>query len=316
MKKKLSLWKIILITLLSVLLLGAASIATVGGYLSNKVERVEIDRSELTNVSNSPVELDDIITIALFGTDYSGEEVGAADSTMILTIDKKNNKMKLLSLMRDIYLDLPDGSEQMNLNYTMSSGGPSLILQTINYNFNLNIDKFIQVDLRSLPTIIDKLGGVEMTITDDEIEHINMYITQMDKNNGSTTELITSSGNQLLNGTQASAYCRVRYTEGRDFKRTERQRDVLTALFNKMKNVSITEAVGIIPDLLPLVSTNMSNTEIMSIASKVSGMDISNIEQERFPLDGDHNMVLTDMYHMLIDKEKTTEEIHNFIFSN
>lgn len=314
MKKKLSLWKKISITVLILILVGILGIASYAFHLSNKVNRVEIDRKAITDTGKEiSKKAEEVTTILLSGTDYSGDEYAASDSTMILAIDKKNNKINLCSLMRDIYLDLPDGGKS-NLNYTMSSGGPELLLKTVNYNFNLNIDKFVEVNLKQLPTVIDKLGGVEINITDDELNYINKYIQNIDKNNGTSTPPVTSNGKQLLNGTQASAYCRIRYTEGRDFKRTERQRDVLTALFNKVKDTPHSEIPGIVSELLPLVSTNLSNSEILSIASEVVGMNITNINQGRFPLDEDLTTEWTDMYHMIIDVDKTTKNIHKFLF--
>ncbi|MGG7142764.1 LCP family protein [Clostridium nigeriense] len=315
--KKLTLKTKILVAVLSVIILMLAIGGSYTYYLSSKVERVNIDRNDVVDTGKeTPEEIADVITIALFGSDFSEiYDVSAADATMILAIDTKNNKIKLCSLMRDIYLDLPDGGK-MNLNYTILDGGPSSILKTINYNFNLKIDKFVQVDLERLPKIIDALGGIEMEITPDELQYINGYIDNIDKNNGTTTEHIYNSGTQLLNGTQASAYCRIRYTAGRDFRRTERQRDVLNALFVKFKDISLTEVPGMINKILPLVTTNLTNSEIISISTKALGMGLSNIEQGRFPSDG--NIIsagFTDMYHTNIDIEGTTEELHKFLFS-
>lgn len=315
--KKLSRNNKILLSILAVIIIILGSLTTYTYYLSSKVERVEVDRNEVTNTGKeAPKEADDVITIALFGSDFSElYEVSAADATMILSIDTKNNNIKLCSLMRDIYLDLPQGGK-MNLNYTILDGGPSSILKAINYNFNLKIDKFVQVDLTRLPKIIDALGGVKIEITPEELEYINGYIDNIDKNNGTTTDHITSSGFQLLNGTQASAYCRIRYTAGRDFKRTERQRDVLNALFIKFKDINLTEVPGLINNILPLVTTNLSNSEIISISSKALGMGLSNIEQGRFP--SDENIIsagFTDMYHTNIDINGTTKELHKFLFS-
>jgi len=315
--KKLSKNKKILLFIFTIILLILCSLAIYTYYLSSKVERVSIDRSDVVDTGKeTPKETDEVITIALFGSDFSEiYDVSAADATMILAIDTKNNKIKLCSLMRDIYLDLPDGGK-MNLNYTILDGGPSSILKAINYNFNLKVDKFVQVDLKRLPKIIDALGGIEMEITPDELQYINEYIDNIDKNNGTTTEHIYNSGTQLLNGTQASAYCRIRYTAGRDFRRTERQRDVLNTLFVKFKDISLTEVPGMINKILPLVTTNLTNSEVISISTKALGMGLSNIEQGRFPSDG--NIIsagFTDMYHTNIDIEGTTEELHKFLFS-
>lgn len=315
--KKISKKKKILFTILSLILILIFSGAAYTYYLSSKVGRVKLDRNEVTNTGKeTPKEADNVITIALFGSDFSElYEVSASDATMILAIDTKNDKIKLCSLMRDIYLDLPDGGK-MNLNYTILDGGPSSILKAINYNFNLKVDKFVQVDLERLPKIIDSLGGVEMEITQDELQYINGYIDNIDKNNGTQTEHIYSAGKQLLNGTQASAYCRIRYTAGRDFRRTERQRDVLDALFVKFKDISLTEVPEMISEILPLVTTNLTNGEIISISTKALGMGLNNIEQDRFP--SDENIIsagFTDMYHTNIDIEATTKELQQFLFS-
>ncbi|WP_299997376.1 LCP family protein [uncultured Clostridium sp.] len=322
MKKKLSTTKKVIISILIIFIILISLTVFAFNHLTSKIERVEIDRTVVTETGKEPAKEDkDVITIALFGTDFTQNEkygnlYGASDATMILGIDTKNNRLKLFSLMRDLYLDLPDGSgNKQNLNYTMAYGGPELILKTINYNFNLTVDKFIYVSLHTLPTIIDKLGGVEINITSAELNYINSYIDNIDKENGTSTQKITSTGVQTLNGTQAAAYCRIRYTEGRDFKRTERQRDVLSALFQKFKTASISDLTTMMNEILPLVSTNLTNTEIISIVSKVLGMGVPQIEQSRFPLDGKSEMIATDMLHLTIDIDETTSDIHKFLYS-
>lgn len=321
MKKKLTTPKKILLTILVLLIIVTSSSIFAFNHFSSKVERIEINRSAVIETGKEPAKEDeDIISIALLGTDFSKNEkygnlYGASDSTMILGIDTKNNKLKLLSLMRDLYLDLPDGTgNKQNLNYTMAYGGPELILKTINYNFNLTVDKFINVSLNTLPTIIDKLDGIELNIKSNELNYINYYIDNIDKENGTSTKKLTTAGLQTLNGTQATAYCRVRYTEGGDFKRTERQREVLTTLFEKFKTASITDLATMMNDILPLVSTNLTNTEITSIISKVLSMGAPTIEQSRFPLDGKSEMISTDMLHLTTDMEETTKDIHNFLY--
>ena len=136
MKKKLSTPKKVLIGVVLIISL----LVFMFNHFSSKVERVEIDRSAVITTGKEPAKEDeDVITIALFGTDFTENEqygnlYGAADATMILGIDTKNNRLKLFSFMRDLYLDLPDGSgDKQNLNYTMAYGGPELILKTINF---------------------------------------------------------------------------------------------------------------------------------------------------------------------------------------
>ena len=316
MKKRLTKGKKILLAIISTILILVLVGFFYTSHLSSKVERVEVDKDYVTDTGKEPIPEDEnVINILLLGTDQYEKKLTAADAIMILTIDKVNKKIKLCSLMRDLYLDPPEGYGKTNLNYTIISGGYDQILKTINTNFNLQIDKFVQVNLNSLPKIIDKLGGVEMDITEDELQYINGYIDAIDKGNNTNTEHITYAGKQLLNGTQAAAYCRIRYTSGREYRRTERQRDVLEVLFNKMKDTNPTQIPGLVSDLLPFASTNLTNGEILSIATTVLTLGVTDIEQSRFPMDGDYEMVLTDMYHLLINVDETTEKIHKFIYS-
>lgn len=321
MRKKLSKTKIILISIFLILTLTIGGMVFIINSYSSKVKRVEINRNTVTETGKTPAKEDeDIITIALLGTDFSQNEkygnlYGASDSTMILGIDKKNNKIKLFSLMRDMYLDLPDGNGKQNLNYTMAYGGPELLLKTINKNFNLKVDKFVSVSLHTLPIIIDKLGGVEINITNEELNLINGYIRNIDNENGTKTDKLTSSGTQLLNGTQAAAYCRIRYTEGSDYKRGERQRYVLNVLFNKFKTASIGNLISIMDDVLPLVSTNLTNSEIISIITTVLEIGTPNIEQASFPSIEKTETIYTDMLHLVVNTDEITNDIHKFLYS-
>lgn len=319
MKNKRKLKKIILtlITLLiTIIVICAIAIGIIFKSITSKVEREEIDRTYVTSTEHTPVkEKENVINILLLGTDkYDSDTLTASDATMILTLDTVNKRIKLCSIMRDTYVEVP-GQDPCNINDVIIKGGPELTLKTINTNFNLQIDKFVQVNLNSLPKIIDILGGVEINVTEEEVPYINSLVNSIDSNNGTSNPGITSAGLQTLNGTQASAYSRIRSTAGRDYKRTERQRDVLSSLYAKFKTASISQLTDLMNNILPLVSTNITDSEILSILGKVLTMGVSEIEQSRFPLDGQHEMILTDMYHMIIDKEQTTNEMHKFIFS-
>ena len=237
---------------------------------------------------------------------------------MLLSINKKTNEINLCSLMRDMYLDLPDGG-MSNLNYTLNDGGAELLLKTINYNFDLAIDKFAQVNLHTLPIIIDKLGGLEINIYSDELNYINNYIDNIDSENNTSTEHITTTGTQLLNGTQVAAYCRIRYTSGGDFERTEKQRKVLTALFNKALNVPATEYLDVISNLVQYVTTNLNTNEILKLATKIGSMGLNGVtvEQQRFPIDGYCEGAMIDgVYYLTFDAIATRTQVMNYIFND
>ncbi|MDZ7542580.1 LytR family transcriptional regulator, partial [Clostridium perfringens] len=223
--KKVVLWTLGVVLFLLLGLIG-------GGYwyannMLNKVEKVEIKTSseELGIKPEVEEKSKEIRNIALFGIDAPEGDVGRSDSIMILTLDSVHNKLKLTSIMRDSYVNIP-GRGLDKINHAYAFGGPELAVRTLNENFDLNIKEFMAVDFTSLPTIIDKLGGVTINIIPEEISHIPG---------------ITSAGNQVLNGKQALAYSRIRYASGGDYKRTERQRTVVDAIFNKLKDTTLTE---------------------------------------------------------------------------
>ena len=315
-KKKMSKKKLVLISIMSLILI----ILIIGGVyairLSGKVERVNINRDDIKSTGQEPIkEESDVINIVLLGTDKSNSYDTAADSIIIATVNHVKGEIKLSSIMRDMTLETPGYGEQ-NINDTMILGGPELLLKTLNTNFNLQIDKFVQVNIASLPLIIDKLGGVEMEITEEEISIINSYISSVDNMNGTSTSHITSPGIMNLNGTQATAYSRIRYTSGRDFKRSERQREVLIALSDKFKDITINQVTGIVEELLPLLKTNLTNIEIISISSKALGVSDKTVQQGRFPEDEDLTAGFEDGYYrMRINKEATTDKMHKFIYS-
>ena len=315
-KKKMSKKKLVLISIMSLILI----ILIIGGVyairLSGKVERVNINRDDIKSTGQEPIkEESDVINIVLLGTDKSNSYDTAADSIIIATVNHVKGEIKLSSIMRDMTLETPGYGEQ-NINDTMIIGGPELLLKTLNTNFNLQIDKFVQVNIASLPLIIDKLGGVEMEITEEEISIINSYISSVDNMNGTSTSHITSPGIMNLNGTQATAYSRIRYTSGRDFKRSERQREVLIALSYKFRDITINQVTGIVEELLPLLKTNLTNIEIISISSKALGVSDKTVQQGRFPEDEDLTAGFEDGYYrMRINKEATTDKMHKFIYS-
>lgn len=319
-KEKWSLKKkiiVIAIIVLCVILAIVGGIFAYGYHMYSKVDTVEIDRNEVLNEDGKKEEYSNITNIALFGVDRGGEEGthGLSDSNMILTINNDTKEVKICSIMRDTRVNIP-GHDDANINNAMYIGGPELMLKTINYNFDLDIDKFVAVNLNSLPKIIDLIGGLDLTVDEDEFKWINSYISDINSKNGTNVERLKQAGAQHLNGTQATAYCRIRYTEGNDFKRTERQRKVFTLIFNKLSSLSAGELYNLVNEALPLVSTNLSFGEVTSIGTNLLSFGNVEIQQNRFPNDGDHWSTFTPGdYRLNIDKEATTKKMHEFIYS-
>ncbi|WP_249129009.1 LCP family protein [Clostridium perfringens] len=220
---------------------------------------------------------------------------------MILTLDEEHKVMKLTSIMRDSYVDIP-GNGDDKITHEYAFGGPELAMKTLNENFKVNVEDFMAVNFTSLPEIIDKLGGVKINIIPEEIHHISG---------------ITSPGEQVLNGEQALAYSRIRYATGGDYKRTERQRVVLEAVFEKLKATPTKEYPSLIDDFLQYIEINMSSMDMIKLATDSAPLVKENLETARFPLDGycDGKMI-NEVWYLVYDRQATLNQIQEYIYDN
>ncbi|WP_291658812.1 LCP family protein [Clostridium sp.] len=274
-------------------------------HMLNKMDRVELDKDKIEVKEEVHEKLsayaDDVINIALYGIDATDGNIGRSDAIMIATVDKANNSLKLTSIMRDSYVDIP-GRGMDKINHAYAFGGPELAISTLNRNFDLNIDDFVAVNFTTLPEVIDALGGVEIEITEEEVSHIAG---------------IYSAGVYNLTGAQALSYSRIRYAEGGDYKRTERQRTVLEKLFEGLSNISVTEIPGVLNKVLPMIQTSLSTSEIIELGTVVLKMGVHTLEQERFPLDGySYGDMIDGIYYLVFDQEETAEQLHEYLFNN
>lgn len=318
-KKKKSLGFKIFIGFVSILL---ALIVISTGYVIGMLNKIDnsidvntdnlgIEKEEIKQIENS----EKIINIALFGVDATDGNTGRSDATMVATIDPVHKKLKLTSFMRDSYVYI-NGYGQDKLNHAYAFGGPELAIRTLNENFGLNVEDFVTVNFSSLPIIIDTLGGVDIEITSEELEYINSYISDINSKDGTSSPGIYSAGLQHLNGVQALAYSRIRYTSGGDYKRTERQRTVLNALFTKMASASPTSYNSLLSEILPYVQTSLSSTEILSLGTKVLSIG-NNLEQDRFPRDEYAQGTMIDgVSYIAFDIEGTKEQVRKYIFED
>ena len=316
--KKITLW---IIGIILFIILGVAAGAYIyANSLLNKMEKVEINKEDVgitEEVEEKLTQYDDTITnIALFGIDAEDGEAGRSDSIMIATIDTHNKKLKLTSIMRDSYVNI-DGHGLDKINHAYAFGKAQLAIKTLNENFDLNIQNFVAVNFSSLPKIIDKIGGIELDIDSEELEYINSYIRNVNTINNTNSPSIASSGIQHVDGTQAMAYCRIRYTSGGDYKRTERHREVLSKIFEKILNMSPTTYQSLLNDLLPMVSTSLDGSEIMELGNNVLKIGNTTLEQERFPRDGYcEGQMINGVYYLTFDKETTVNQLHHYIFED
>lgn len=286
--------------LVCILLIGAFTVHRTLG----KMKQVSVDTSDLSINYEEIQEFEnheEIINIALFGIDSEDGVAGRSDAIMVATIDPIHNKLKLTSIMRDSYVNIPDiGMDKINHAYAF--GGPQLAIKTINENFGLDITDYMSVNFTSLPVIIDILGGVEINITDEEVPHIPG---------------VNSAGTYTLNGDQALSYSRIRYASGGDYVRTERQRTVLNALFNKASTLSVTALPGLLNEVLPHVQTSMNTSDILSLGTKALGVVSNGLSQDRFPRDGYCEGTMIDgIYYLAFDQATAKEQMMNYIFDD
>ena len=273
---------------------------------------VEVDSESISTdkYKDQKDEKGSVKNIALLGTD----NIGLSDCIMILTINQNTQSIKLSSIMRDSLVCIPDYGEG-KINWSMAIGGAELTLKTINYNYNLSIVDYVKVNLEGLPKLIDKLGGINIDVNEEEKKYIQCYIDSINSINKSKDSHIKESGYQHLTGTQAVAYCRIRYTEGDDFKRTERQREVFKTMAEKISMLNILEINDLILDMLPYVETNLGYSDMIDIGKMILDISDKNIKEIRFPNDGDWWSEWTDKGYMLnFDKEATADKMNKFIY--
>ena len=257
---------------------------------------------------------DDAITnILLLGVDdYQANDVGRSDSMMMVSIDTRHKKLKLTSFMRDLYVAIPyHGSNKLNAAYPLgyqqngAAGGGQLAVSTIEANFGVDIDRFVLIDNSAFDQIIDNLGGVEITLTAAEARLINQYSGDPSRN--------LTEGTHNLTGKQAHYYSRIRAI-GDDFERTQRQREVIVAILEKLKNeFSLMQLMRLAATNFDNVYTNMSLATIMQLAPALFELDLSSIEQLRIPVDGAYkNQTVSGMAVLVPDRDKNIAAINEF----
>ncbi len=223
--------------------------------------------------------------IALFGVDSTSGALTKntrSDTIMIASLNQDTGECKLVSVYRDTYLNLSNDSYN-KCNSAYAKGGPMQAINMLNMNLDMNIKDFITVGFAGLSNTVDALGGIMIDIDDVELKHINNYQKTMASDMGRSYTPVESTGYQLLDGLQAPAYCRIRYGGGDDFKRTERQREVLLAIFDKAKSASpatLTSAVNAIFDNGEIY-TSLDVSDILDILGNITKYEV--VGQGGFP---------------------------------
>lgn len=224
-------------------------------------------------------------TIALFGLDNRENgslSKGRSDVIMLATISNKTKEIRLVSVYRDSYLDTGGGTFQ-KCNAAYSKGGPEQAISMLNTNLDLAITDYVTVDFNAIVECVDLLGGIEMTITDDEAVLMQGYIREINEITGHNSVCPPSGGTMVLDGVQACAYARIRYGGGDDYRRTERQRAVLGAMMAKAQKSDLITLNRLINQAFSDIQTSFSSTDIIALAAKVFRYEIG--ETAGFPFE-------------------------------
>lgn len=249
----------------------------VGAYVALKFDKLNITPiNDDKDIHFNPqvkenTTLKEYTNIALFGIDSRDESLGdgnRSDTMIVASINNKTHEVKLVSVYRDSYLMIPKDEDirydKANLAYFY--GGPKMSINLLNSNLDLDITDFVSVNFSALIDTIDALGGIDIEINDYERQYINGYMTETSKITGKEIIPLNESGLVHLNGLQATSYCRIRQTKGDDYKRTERQRLVISKIVEKAKKADLLTLNSLIDKVLPNVSTSLDVAEIYSLA--------------------------------------------------
>ena len=308
MDKKL--WKLYFKTLLFTLVGLCGVLLVLYGvfmYMIEGVNRQTIDENSLSvNEELSMYANQGITNIALFGIDTEdGENKGRSDAIMIASVNGKTGKIKLISIARDTYVDVPERGKT-KINHAYAYGGAALAIQTINENFDLNIKDYVTVNFDSLADVIEELGGIDLEVTAAERQQINNYLLKGEK--------LQEAGMVHLTGPQAVSYSRIRKIDS-DVMRGERQRKVLECLFQKALDINPLLYPSYVKKFAPMVETSLSNEEILKLASVglKSGLTL---EQSGLPNDNidSYGQTISGVWYYVYDIDQAADMVESFIY--
>lgn len=274
---------------------------TVEGETYETVDPNSVEWDEVETITD-----EDVINILLVGQDARPGETRARSDTMILvSLNQKTNAIQMTSFMRDLYVQIPGRSDN-RINAAFAFGGAELLNSTLKTNFGIQVDGTVSVNFEAFEEIIDILGGVDIEIDSEEASYM--------RNAG----VSASEGMNHFDGEGALVFARMRYVSGGDYTRTERQRRVIASVIESLKGAGITEIMGLINDVLPYVGTDLSNSEIISYATKgltalTNGGGMSSL---RIPADDAHYAATINGMAVLVpDLEMCQEDLKEFIYS-
>ncbi|MFU0824679.1 LCP family protein [Clostridium sp.] len=311
-KKDIKVKKIILTFIICIVVI----FLSLGGYLylSFRYNSYINDRYGQGNEGNYK-EVDGITNILLLGSDARTlDEQARADAILILSIDNIHKNLKLVSIMRDSYVKIPGHGEQ-KINHAYSIGGVELLTQTIEENFNIRLDNYSIINFNGFQQLIDSIGGLDLDVSSIEMNEMNKFIPEV---NPEDPHLVQNPGLQHLDGQQVLSYARIRKVGNGDYDRTKRQREVISAIIDKLKDTNILKYPLVASKLFPYIKTNTDIGEILNYAYTVYKINNFTPEQILIPVPEitESKILKNKGWVLLMDIEQNAKIMNDFIFNN
>lgn len=271
--------RVLIVIIVIILGIAIAGYSFVHSKLS-KMKTEHIDKTAIGISEEAKDSLKGYRNIALLGIDSRADDYGTgnrSDCIIIASINEKTKKVKLLSVYRDTYVYVTEnGNKKLDkITHAYSYGGAQNTLKSLNEALDLNITEYVTVNFDAVIAAVNALNGVEIDITSEELKFINDYIDATSQSSGVKSSHLSKAGRQTVDGVQAVAYSRIRYTAGGDYKRTERMRTVVTAMAKKAKTLNIGQLNKLADEILPRVSKNIENNDIIALIPSALSFDIT-----------------------------------------
>lgn len=316
-------WQKALVCVAGVLVCLVGSVAVYVAAQWSKIDRQEVKADDLiinqeVMEQNKNIDLGEGYTnIALFGVDSRDGSLGEgnrSDMIIVASLNNETKEIKLASVYRDTLLNLSEGTYQ-KCNAAYSYGGPTMAINMLNMNLDLDIEDYVTVDFGAISDMIDQLGGVEITIKDEELEAFNKYVTETARVAGKEAHKIDKAGTYLMDGPQATTYARIRSTAGGDFTRTERQRIVIEKAVEKIQKADLLTINSIINEVFPQISTSFTLQEILYYAQAYSQYKL--VDNTGFPFEKTTDTI-SGLGSIVIPQDLTdnVSQLHQFLFGD
>ena len=291
---------------------GAVSFVTAGALHG------KLNYSEIEDTKREPFKEAGVKNILLIGNDSrNADEGGRSDAMILVSISNRTNSIHLTSLLRDIYVDIP-GHDGNRLNAAYAYGGPELLMETLEENFDIEVNRYMPVNFQAFANLVDAVGGVDLELSNEEVQYVNGYLVEYNQLEGRAegTDYLDSSlsGKIHLNGPQALAYCRNRYI-GSDFARTERQRKVVAAAVKNAPFALVTNGSELIEGVMSNITTNLTKNELSGLMMQAPMMITYDMVSGSIPLEGTYsNANIRGMAVLEVDFEANKQYIREEIY--